>query len=149
MAHVEASVVVERPVQTVYNQWTQFESFPEFMQGVDQVVQTDDTHLHWKASIAGVTREWDAEITEQIPDRRVAWRSIGGEGNGGVVTFLPLGADRTEVQARIEYEPEGVAEKVGDAVGVVERRTHGDLERFKEFIEGRNAETGAWRGRVQ
>lgn len=149
MAHVEASIVVERPVQTVYNQWTQFESFPEFMQGVEKVVQTDDTHLHWQATIAGASREWDAEIVEQVPDQRVAWRSVGGEANGGIVTFRPLAADRTEVHARIEYEPEGLAEKAADAAGVVQRRTAGDLERFKEFIEGRAAETGAWRGRVQ
>ncbi len=149
MAHVEASIVVERPVQTVYNQWTQFESFPQFMEGVEKVVQIDDTHLHWQASIAGRPREWDAEIVEQIPDQRIAWRSIEGEPNGGIVTFQPVAADRTEVHARIEYDPEGVAEKVADAAGVVERRTRGDLERFKEFIEERGVETGAWRGRVQ
>ncbi len=149
MAHVEDSIVVERPVQTVYNQWTQFESFPEFMEGVEKVVQTDDTHLHWVTRIAGVSREWDAEITEQVPDQRVAWRSIGGEPNGGAVSFRPLAADQTEVQVRIEYEPSDLAEKAGDAMGLVERRTRGDLERFKQFIEARDEATGAWRGRVE
>jgi uncharacterized membrane protein len=148
MATVEKSIVVDLPVRTVYNQWTQFEEFPRFMEGVEEVRQLDDTRLRWKASIAGKTEEWDAVITDQIPDQQVAWRSTSGAENSGIITFTPIGTDGTRVTAVIGYAPEGVVEKAGDALGVVERRVEGDLERFKQFIEERGAATGAWRGEV-
>ena len=147
-AKVEKSIDVDVPVQTVYNQWTQFETFPEFMEGVVSVQQLDDTHLHWTATIAGNQKEWDAEIVEQKPDERVAWRSVDGTDNGGVVTFHRIGPDQTRVMLQIEAEPEGVVEEVGDKLGVLGRRVSGDLERFKDFIESRGTETGAWRGEV-
>ena len=149
MATVEQTIDVNLPVRTVYNQWTQFEEFPRFMQGVEEVRQLDDTRLHWRASIAGKTEEWDAVITDQIPDQQVGWRSTSGSENSGVIRFTPMGADRTRVTAVIGYEPEGVVEQVGDRLGVVESRVKGDLERFKEFIESRGSETGAWRGEIQ
>ena len=148
MAHVRKTIEVDRPVTTVYNQWTQFEEFPEFMEGVEKVTQLDDARLHWVAQVGGVTREWDAEIVTQTPDQGVAWRSIDGAENAGAVTFRPLAADRTEVTLELTFDPETVTEKVGDALGIVERRAEGDLERFKEFIEARGTETGAWRGRI-
>ena len=148
MSTIEESVVVDVPLTTVYNQWTQFESFPQFMEGVESVRQLDDRQLHWAAEIGGKRREWDAEITEQRPDERVAWRSTSGAPNGGVVTFHRLSDDQTKVMVQIDYEPEGVIESVGDAVGMVERRTKGDLERFKQFIESRGNETGGWRGEI-
>jgi len=149
MATVEKSIEVEVPVTTAYNQWTQFEEFPRFMEGVKEVKQLDDKRLHWKAEIAGVEREWDARITEQEPDMRIAWRSEGGADNGGVVTFHKLDDARTKVMLQVEFEPEGLVEEVGDKLGFVSRRASGDLERFKEFIEERGRETGAWRGRVE
>lgn len=148
MAQVRKTIEVERPVSTVYNQWTQFEEFPQFMEGVEEVVQIDDTRLHWKAKVGPVTREWDAEIVRQEPDQGVAWRNVEGADNAGAVTFRPVDAERTEVTLELEFVPEGVTEKVGDALGLVERRAEGDLERFKRFIEDRAAETGAWRGQV-
>jgi uncharacterized membrane protein len=148
MSSFEESVVVNVPIHTAYNQWTQFEEFPRFMEGVERIDQLDDTHLHWVAEIAGKTHEWDAEVTEQHPDERVAWRSTTGKMNAGVVTFHRLSENETKVMVQIEFEPEGVIENVGDALGLVERRTKGDLERFKEFIENRGMETGAWRGDV-
>ena len=148
MAKVEKSIEVNLPVRPVYNQWTQFEEFPRFMEGVEEVRQLDDTRLHWKASIAGKTEEWDAVITEQVPDQRVAWNSTSGTENSGVISFTPVGSDKTRVTATIGYEPEGIVEKAGDALGVVDARVKGDLERFKQFIEERGAATGAWRGEV-
>jgi uncharacterized membrane protein len=148
MAHVRATTEVERPVTTVYNQWTQFEEFPQFMEGVEKVTQLDDKRLHWVAKIGPVQREWDAEIVSQSPDQGVAWRSVNGADNAGTVTFRPLAADRTEVTLELTFDPETATEKVGDALGIVERRAEGDLERFKRFIEERGAETGAWRGRI-
>jgi uncharacterized membrane protein len=148
MASVEKSIEVNLPVRTVYNQWTQFEEFPHFMDGIAEVRQIDDTHLHFRAEITGQEEEWDAEITEQIPDRQVAWRSTSGSEHSGQVRFEPLGAERTRVTATIGYEPEGVIETIGDLVGVVERHVEQDLERFKTFIEARGSETGAWRGEV-
>jgi len=148
MSQIERSVEVEVPLRTAYDQWTQFEEFPRFMEGVESVVQLDDRHLHWKAKIGGVSREWDAEITEQHPDERVAWRSTTGAKHAGVVTFHRLGDDRTKVMLQLDTEPEGVVEQAGDALGIVERRAVGDLERFKEFIEARGSSTGAWRGDV-
>jgi uncharacterized membrane protein len=148
MASVEKSIEVNLPVRTVYNQWTQFEEFPRFMEGVEEVRQLDDKRLHWRATIAGKTEEWDAEITEQTPDQQVAWRSTSGDENSGVIRFTPVGTDRTQVTATIGYEPEGIIEKAGDALGVVDRRVDGDLQRFKEFVESRGSETGAWRGEI-
>jgi len=149
MEHVEKSIEVDAPVSTVYNQWTQFEDFPRFMEGVEYVKQLDDKRLHWRADIGGKIVEWDAEIFEQIPDRRVAWRSVTGELNSGMVNFEPLGPNRTRVSVRINYKPEGAMEKIGSALGVVSQRVHRDLERFKEFIEARGRETGGWRGEIE
>jgi len=148
MSTIEKSIEVNVPVRTAYNQWTQFEEFPRFMEGVKEVNQLDDTHLHWKAAIAGQEKEWDAEITEQTPDQRIAWTSRGGAINGGVVTFHRLSDARSKVMLQLEYAPQGFAENIGDALGVVSSRVQGDLERFKEFIEKRGRETGAWRGQV-
>jgi uncharacterized membrane protein len=148
METVEKSVEVEAPLSSVYNQWTQFEQFPEFMEGVEEVQQTDDKHLHWKARVAGKEKEWDAEIVEQIPDQRIAWRSISGTRNAGTVRFFPLDASRTRVTLMMEYEPEGVMETLVDAFGVLSRRVEKDVEHFKRYIESRGAETGAWRGRI-
>jgi uncharacterized membrane protein len=148
MSTVQKSIEVKQPVSTVYNQWTQFESFPEFMEGVESIRQLDDKRVHWHAKIGGVDREWDAEITEQIPDQRISWRSVNGPDNGGTVTFEPLGSDRTRLTVQMAYEPEGMVEKAGDALGAVERRVEGDLERFREFIEKRGQESGAWRGEI-
>jgi uncharacterized membrane protein len=147
MSTIEKAVHVDVPVHQAYNQWTQFEAFPQFMEGVDSVKQVDDKHLHWKAEIAGVTREWDAEIVDQTPDERVTWRSTAGTKNDGTVSFATDGAG-TRVTLRLEYEPEGIVEKSGDLLDIVERRAEGDLERFKDFIESRDTETGAWRGNV-
>jgi uncharacterized membrane protein len=118
------------------------------MEGVEEVRQLDDKRLHWRATIAGKTEEWDAEITEQTPDQQVAWRSTSGDENSGVIRFTPVGTDRTQVTATIGYEPEAIIEKAGDALGVVDRRVDGDLQRFKEFVESRGSETGAWRGEI-
>ena len=149
MSTIEESIDIEVPVHTAYNQWTQFEEFPSFMEGVEEVRQTDDTHLHWVAEIAGVRREWDAVITEQHPDERVAWTSTNGTKNAGVVTFHRLADDKTRVTLQLDVEPEGPVETVGDALGFVARRAKGDMERFKKFIEARGDETGAWRGTVE
>jgi len=149
MAHIDKSIVVNVPVQTAYNQWTQFEEFPNFMEGVERVEQIDDTRLHWAAKIGRKKKKWDAEIVEQIPDRRIAWRATDGAPNGGAVTFEPIDADSTRITTRIDYDPDSMAEKAGDAMGITERRVEGDLERFKEMIEHRGVETGAWRGEVR
>jgi len=149
MTSVVESIDVNVPLSTAYNQWTQFEEFPRFMEGVQRVTQTDDTHLHWVAEVGGAEREWDAEITEQHPDERVAWRSTSGAQNAGVVTFHRLNDESTRVTLQMDAEPEGVVENVGTALGFLDRRVKGDLERFKEFIESRGAETGAWRGDVE
>jgi uncharacterized membrane protein len=149
MSTIEESIEVQVPVRTAYNQWTQFEEFPRFMEGVEEVRQVDDTHLHWKADIAGQAREWDAEITEQHPDERVAWKSTGGAQHAGVVTFHRIGDEQARVMLQLDVEPEGVTEQVGDKLGFVKRRVKGDLERFKELIEARGSETGGWRGEVQ
>jgi uncharacterized membrane protein len=148
MASITKSIDVNVPVRTAYDQWTQFESFPQFMEGVEEVQQLDDTHLHWRAKVGGKETEWDAIITEQIPDERVAWTSTSGQPNGGVVTFHRLGDDLTRVTVQMEWEPQGVTESVGSALGFDDRRVQGDLDRFKEFIESRGAPTGAWRGQV-
>jgi uncharacterized membrane protein len=146
-AHQE-SIDVSVPVRDAYNQWTQFESFPDFMGGVEKIVQLDATHTHWTVKIGGVSREFDAEITEQTPDERVAWKSTSGTTHGGVVTFHRLGDSQTRVMLQIDTEPEGFVEKAGEAVGVVGHQVKSDLERFKVFIEQRSAPTGGWRGEV-
>jgi uncharacterized membrane protein len=149
MSTVEKSIDVDVPVSTAYNQWTQFETFPEFMEGVERIDQISDTMTHWVTSIGGVTREFDAEITEQHPDERVAWTSVDGPKNAGVVTFHRLGPDKTRVMLQMDYAPEGLVENVGDKLGIVTRRAEGDLKNFKKFIESRGSETGAWRGDVE
>jgi hemerythrin superfamily protein/carbon monoxide dehydrogenase subunit G len=148
MTKVEKSVEVAVPVSTAYNQWTQFEEFPQFMSGVQQVEQLDDRTLRWVAEIAGVRRQWIATVLEQIPNRKVAWAATEGATNAGAVTFETVGGATTRVTLSLDYEPEGVVEKVGDALNIVERQAVGDLERFKSFIEARGTETGAWRGEV-
>jgi len=148
MAHIEKDIVVDVPVTVAYDQWTQFESFPEFMEGVKEVVQLDEKRLRWSAEIAGKDEEWEAEITDQVPDRHIAWRSVTGAMNAGSVMFQPAGDGQTKVTLELTYEPRDAAEKVGDALGFLERRVSGDLERFKEFIESRGAPTGAWRGEI-
>jgi uncharacterized membrane protein len=149
MSVIEKSIEINVPVRAAYNQWTQFEEFPKFMEGVKQVKQLDDKHLHWKADIGGKEKEWKAEITEQIPDERIAWTSRGGAINAGVVTFHRLSDSKSKVMLQMEYDPQGFVENVGDAVGVVTQRVQGDLERFKQYIENRGQETGAWRGTVK
>ena len=148
MANVERSIDVNVPVRTAYNQWTQFEEFPRFMEGVESVTQLDDRRLHWVAAIAGKREEWDAEITEQTPDQRIAWTNTTGAKNAGVVTFHHLSDTTTRVMLQLDYEPEGLVENAGSALGFVERRVRGDLERFKQFIEARGQETSAWRGEI-
>jgi uncharacterized membrane protein len=149
MATVQESIEVDVPVRSAYNQWTQFEEFPNFMEGVEEVRQIDDTHLRWRAKVAGKEKEWTAEITEQRPDERVAWKNVDGTENAGVVTFHRIDEGVSRVTAQIDAEPEGVVESAGEAVGLLDRRVRGDLERFKQFIESRGAETGAWRGEVK
>ena len=148
MASFERSIEINVPVRTAYNQWTQFEEFQQFMDGVEEVRQLDDTRLHWKASIAGNEEEWNAMITDQVPDQHVAWRSTSGSENAGVIRFQPLSPNQTKMTAVIDYDPEGIVENVGEKLGLVGRRVEGDLERFKSFIEGRGAETGGWRGEI-
>ena len=148
MSTIEQSIEVNVPVGTAYNQWTQFEDFPHFMQGVEEVKQITDTRLRWRAEILGVEREWEAEIDEQTPDQRIAWHALDGTTNAGVVTFHRIDDGVTKVMLQLEIEPEGIVEKAGDVLGLVGTRTKGDLERFKRFIETRGTETGAWRGEV-
>jgi uncharacterized membrane protein len=148
MATIEQSIEVEVPVRTAYNQWTQFEDFPRFMEGVIEVKQLDDTHLRWRANVGGKEKAWRARVTEQTPDERIAWRSEDGAPNAGVVTFHRISDNKAKIMLQIDYDPEGVVENVGDAVGLVSARVKGDLQRFKEFIEARGRETGGWRGSV-
>lgn len=148
MSLIEEAVEVEVPVTTAYNQWTQFEEFPKFMEGVEYVKQLDDTSLHWKAEIGGQEREWDAKISEQTPDQRIAWASVDGPYTSGVVTFHKLTDDSCRVMLQMEFDPEGFKEKSADLLGIVRGRVKGDMKRFKEFIETRGTETGAWRGEV-
>jgi uncharacterized membrane protein len=148
MATLEESVEVNVPVRTAYNQWTQFETFPAFMEGVKEVRQLDDTHLHWVVEHNGRQHEFEAEITEQQPDERVAWRTTDGKSHAGVVTFHRLDDHRSKLMVQIDWEPEGVLEELGAALGSDDRRVKEDLQRFKELIESRARETGAWRGKV-
>jgi uncharacterized membrane protein len=145
---IESSIEVNVPASTAYNQWTQFEDFPLFMEGVDHVQQLDDTRLHWVATVAGWTAEWDAKILEQHPDEQISWISLDGKKTRGTVTFEPLGEDKTLVRLSMSYLAEGSAEQLGSAAGLDMRRVQGDLERFKELVESRGQETGAWRGEV-
>jgi uncharacterized membrane protein len=139
---------VNVPVSTAYNQWTQFEEFPQFMENVESVTQLGDTHLRWIAEIGGKREEWKAEITHQEPDKVIAWRSIEGRENAGRVEFEPLGPDRTRIEVTMTWEPEGLAEAAADKIGISDRAVKVDLERFKELVESRGVETGAWRGEV-
>jgi uncharacterized membrane protein len=148
MAEVKESIEVGVPVSTAYNQWTQFEEFPTFMENVESVTQLDDTHLRWIAEIGGKREEWKAEITHQEPDKVVAWRAIEGRENSGRIEFEPLVPDRTRIDVTMTWEPEGFVEATADKVGVSDRAVKVDLERFKELIESRGVETGAWRGQV-
>jgi uncharacterized membrane protein len=149
VSKIEESIDVDVPVRTAYNQWTQFESFPEFMGGVDTVKQTSDTMTHWQISVDGVKREFDAEITEQTPDQRIAWNSVSGAEHSGVVTFHRLDEGKTRVMLQLESDPEGIIENVADKLGFLKRQAKGDLDRFKTFIESRGGETGEWRGEVK
>ena len=149
MSNVTKSVDVDVPIRTAYDQWTQFEDFPRFMENVTSVTQVDDTHLHWKAKIANVEKEWDAEISEQHPDERVAWHSTDGARNAGVVTFHRLDDDTTRVTLQLDVDPEGPIENIGDFLGILDRQVEGDMKRFKTFIESRPVPTGAWRGDVE
>ena len=149
MSEIVESIDVEVPVRTAYDQWTQFESFPQFMEGVKSVRQLDDTTLEWVAEIAGKEERWRARITEQSPDERVAWTATEGARNAGVVTFHRLGEGRCRVTLQLDVEPDGAVESIGDALGMVQRRVNGDLERFKAFIEDRGVASGAWRGTVE
>jgi uncharacterized membrane protein len=151
MPKIEDTIEVQVPVQQAYNQWTQFEDFPKFMNGIQSVQQLDDTHVQWVAEIRGESRQWTTEITEQQPDEKVAWKTIEGEvKNDGVVTFEPMGDAQTRVNVQMDVEGDSTAENVaGDLLGVVKKQVHGDLERFKQLIENRDEETGAWRGEVE
>ena len=145
MATIQKSIEVDAPISTAYNQWTQFEEFPTFMDGVKHVEQLDDRHLQWVGEVGGVSDEWYAEITDQHPDERIAWTSTSGPPNSGIVTFQRLGDEKTRIVVEMNWEPEGMRESAGAALGLDERRVEGDLERFRELIERRGAETGAWR----
>jgi uncharacterized membrane protein len=149
MATIEQSIDVNVPATTAYNQWTQFETFPHFMEGVEEVRQTGDQYLQWRVNIGGKQKEFETEITEQIPDKRIAWRTRGGTDNVGVVTFHRLSDRATRIMLQMEYTPEGFVEKAGDLFGIASRRVKGDLERFKSYIERKGAETGAWRSAIR
>ncbi len=149
MSQVREQIDVDVPVRVAYNQWTQFESFPEFMDGIKQVHQIDDRHLHWVADIAGKHEEWDAEITHQEPDKQIAWSSTSGARNAGAVKFQPLGPDRTQIELEMMTQPASATEKVGDALGFDDMTIKKDLRKFKEFIESRGSATGAWRGEIE
>ncbi len=148
MSQVQEAIEVEVPVRAAYNQWTQFETFPKFMGGVERITQTSDTDTHWEISIDGVKREFDAKITEQKPDERIAWKSVDGSTHAGVVTFHRLDEGRSRVMLQLETEPEGLVEKAADKLGFLKRQAKGDLERFKSFIESQGSESGSWRGEV-
>jgi uncharacterized protein (TIGR02271 family) len=148
MGSTTHSIEVDAPVRAVYNQWTQFEEFPRFMEGVEEVRQEGEKRLFWRAKIGGKVKEWEAEITEQVPDKKIAWQSVDGSPNSGTIIFEELDSDRTRVTATIDYEPEGILEKTGDVLGIPSGRVEGDLERFRDFIEERGRESGGWRGQI-
>jgi len=149
MEIIEKAIEVNSPLSTVYNQWTQFEIFPEFMDSVEEVRQMDVKQLHWKVKISGKVKEWNAEIYQQEPDSLIAWQTISGPVQNGTVSFRTRGPSRTEVMVRIEYQPDNLVERLAGSLGILGRRIGEDLEQFKEFIENRPAETGAWRGRIR
>jgi uncharacterized membrane protein len=148
MEAIKESIDLSVPVSTAYNQWTQFEQFPKFMEGVESVTQIDDTHVRWAANVGGAHREWEAEIVEQVPDRKIAWRATSGNGPNGIVTFEQLGPDATLITVEMSYEPDGMMEQLGSKVGIDSRQVAGDLKHFKQLVETMGAETGAWRGEV-
>lgn len=149
MSHITETVEVNVPLQTAYDQWTQFESFPEFMEGVESITQVTDTTNRWRVEVGGATREFTTQIVQQQPDSLIAWQTVEGDtGHSGVVTFHPMSTEVTRVDLDMDVEPEGFVEQVGDKMGFISRRVKGDMERFKEFIERRGTETGAWRGSV-
>jgi uncharacterized membrane protein len=148
MANVDTKITVDVPLETAYNQWTQFEEFPRFMEGVQEVQQLSDERLFWTAEIGGERKEWYAHITRQVPNDVLAWESEGGVVNHGTVIFKEAKGGKTEIELHMEYEPEDFKEKAGDVLGVVSRKVSGDMKRFKEFIETRGTETGAWRGEI-
>ncbi len=149
MATVEESIEVAVPLRTAYDQWTHFETFPSFMDGIKEVRQLDSTHLHWVAELGGRRHEWDAEVTEQKPDERIAWRNTDGKENAGVVTFHRIDDTHTKLMVQLDFVPEGILEKIGDALGAADRRVEGDLRRFKELVETRGQAGGGWRGEVK
>ncbi|MFD1815157.1 SRPBCC family protein [Rhodococcus gannanensis] len=149
MSTITETIDVDVPVSTAYDQWTQFEMFPQFMEGVSEIRQFDDTHTHWVVEIAGQRREFDATISEQHPDERVAWHSDAGPDHAGVITFHRLDEAHTRVTAQMEIDPDGFVENVADKLGVLSHRVKGDMRRFKDFIETRGSETGGWRGNVE
>ena len=149
MAGITKEIDVAVPVRTAYNQWTQFEAFPQFMEGVKEVRQLDDNRLQWRAEIGGKEETWEAEIVEQIPDRKIAWRSVSGTPNAGTVLFEPLDEGHTRIMLTMDYQPQGLTENVGSALGFDDRRVKGDLERFKDVVESRGVETGGFRGQIE
>lgn len=148
MQTIEKRIEVDAPIEKVYNQWTQFEEFPRFMEGVEQVRQLDDRHLHWVARVGNRIKEWDAEIVEQVPQERIAWRSISGAPNAGVVQFQPTDRQHTVITLRMNYEPQNAMEKLGGVLGLLSSRVEADLRHFKEFIQQRSTETGSWQGEI-
>ena len=148
MEVIEKTIELDVPIEVVYNQWTQFEEFPQFMEGIKEVRQIDDKHLHWKARIGGQDKEWDTEIEQQIPDQVIAWHSTSGASNAGRVRFDKAPGGKTKLTLELGYEPEGLVENVGSALGLVSSRIQGDLERFRDFIEKRGRESGGWRGQI-
>ena len=145
---VEESIEVNVPLSAAYNQWTQFEDFPQFMESVHELRQIDDKHLHWRADVAGKEKEWDAEITRQVPDQCIAWRSTSGVRNNGEVRFEKISDNATRIILKMDYKPEGIIEQLGDALGAVRLEARGNLQRFKDMLESRGKETGAWRGSI-
>ena len=148
VSSIEESIEINVPVRSAYNQWTQFEEFPKFMKNVLEIRQLDDKHLHWRAKVGLEEKEWDAEITEQIPDKRIAWRSVSGPRNGGVATFHKISDNVTRIMLQMDYEPDGALEKLGDAMGAVRMEARTGLQSLKEMLEQRGSETGAWRGKI-
>ena len=148
MARIERTIDIAVPVSEAYDQWTQFEDFPRFMKGIEEVHQVDDRHLHWRARIGGKEEEWDAEIREQVPDQRIVWRNTSGAVNAGMVSFSDAGPGHTRVHLDLSYDPTGVIESLGDMLGFVSRRVEDDLKRYKQFLETRTSPTGAWRGEL-
>ena len=147
-ATVQQTIQVDVPIRQAYDQWTQFEEFPQFMEGIEEIRQLDDRKVRWVAEFGGVRHEWDAEITEQSPEERVAWKNVDGKDNAGVVTFHKIDDDTTRVAVQMDWAPESIKEKIGSALGADDRRVKADLERFKDFIESRGSATGEWRGEV-